>query len=44
MSKDFEILAKAKDGVIEAIRHQKLPIEAWMWHPEKGFIKTILSV
>ena len=40
--KDFEILAKAEDGVIEAIRHQKSPIEAWMWHPEreKKFCKT----
>ena len=33
--KDFEILSRDKDGVIEAIRHQKLHIEGWMWHPER---------
>lgn len=32
---DFEILAKSEDGEIEAIRHQSLPWEGWMWHPER---------
>ncbi len=32
---DFTILAKAEDGVIEAIRHNTMPWEAWMWHPER---------
>lgn len=31
----FEILAKSFDGEIEAIRHQVLPWEGWMWHPER---------
>lgn len=32
---DFEILARSEDGEIEAIRHQTLPWEGWMWHPER---------
>jgi N5-(cytidine 5'-diphosphoramidyl)-L-glutamine hydrolase len=31
----FEIAAQAEDGSIEAIKHIKLPWEAWMWHPER---------
>ncbi len=30
-----EILAYSEDGAIEAIRHQTLPWEGWMWHPER---------
>ncbi len=32
---DFEVLASSEDGEIEAIRHQFLPWEGWMWHPER---------
>lgn len=32
---DYEVLAKAGDGGIEAIRHSVLPWEGWMWHPER---------
>ena len=33
---DFIIKAEAEnDGCIEAIRHKNLPIEGWMWHPER---------
>jgi gamma-glutamyl-gamma-aminobutyrate hydrolase PuuD len=32
---DFEVLATSEDGGIEAIRHQSLPWEGWMWHPER---------
>lgn len=33
---DFIIMAEAEiDGCIEAIRHKVLPIEGWMWHPER---------
>ena len=32
---DFEVLARSEDGEIEAIRHQFLPWEGWMWHPER---------
>lgn len=31
----FEVLARSADGEIEAIRHQTLPWEGWMWHPER---------
>ena len=32
---NFSILAKSSDGCIEAIQHNFLPIEGWMWHPER---------
>ncbi len=32
---DFEVLGRSEDGEIEAIRHQSLPWEGWMWHPER---------
>ncbi len=32
---DFTVSGRCKDGVIEAIRHKKLPWEGWMWHPER---------
>ena len=31
----FEVLALSEDDEIEAIRHQSLPWEGWMWHPER---------
>jgi len=31
----FDVMAQAKDGSIEAICHQTLPWEGWMWHPER---------
>lgn len=31
----FEALARSEDGEIEAICHQSLPWEGWMWHPER---------
>lgn len=31
----FVVLARSEDGEIEAIRHEKLPWEGWMWHPER---------
>jgi len=33
--KDFEVLARSEDGEIEAINHNSLPWEGWMWHPER---------
>ncbi len=32
---EFAVAAHAADGVIEAVRHQGLPWEGWMWHPER---------
>ena len=31
----FEVLARAGDGSVEAVRHRHLPWEGWMWHPER---------
>jgi gamma-glutamyl-gamma-aminobutyrate hydrolase PuuD len=31
----FTILARSGDGEIEAIRHENLSWEGWMWHPER---------
>ncbi|MEM6637402.1 MAG: gamma-glutamyl-gamma-aminobutyrate hydrolase family protein [Pseudomonadota bacterium] len=31
----YEVLARADDGSIEALGHQVLPWECWMWHPER---------
>lgn len=31
----FAVLACSEDGVIEAISHETLPWEGWMWHPER---------
>ena len=35
--KGFKILALSEDGEIEAIRHSSLPLEGWMWHPEREY-------
>tara|TARA_B100001250_G_C19483538_1_gene649770 strand:+ start:98 stop:718 length:621 start_codon:yes stop_codon:yes gene_type:complete len=32
---NFTLLAKSGDGCIEAMKHQFLPWEGWMWHPER---------
>jgi gamma-glutamyl-gamma-aminobutyrate hydrolase PuuD len=32
---EFKVLARSEDGEIEAIRHQTLAWEGWMWHPER---------
>ncbi len=32
---EFEVLAEAGDGVIEAVRHRERRIAAAMWHPER---------
>ena len=41
----FRVMARTEDGVIEAIRHDSLPWEGWMWHPEREnpFIKEDLD-
>lgn len=31
----FEVLARAEDGVVEAMRHRQCRIMAIMWHPER---------
>lgn len=34
----FSVTARAEDGCIEAIRHESLAWEGWMWHPEREVI------
>jgi gamma-glutamyl-gamma-aminobutyrate hydrolase PuuD len=41
---DFEVHARSEDGEIEAIRHQFLPWEGWMWHPEREDIFSARDV
>lgn len=31
----FQVVARAEDGLVEAMRHHSLPWEGWMWHPER---------
>lgn len=31
----YSVIARSSDGEIEAIRHNHLPWEGWMWHPER---------
>ena len=38
--KNFSVLAKSPDNEIEAIRHNYLNWEGWMWHPEREKIFT----
>lgn len=33
--KGYRVIARADDGMIEAIRHEHLSWEGWMWHPER---------
>jgi gamma-glutamyl-gamma-aminobutyrate hydrolase PuuD len=37
-SKNYKVLARSEDGIIEAIVHNSLPWEGWMWHPERETI------
>lgn len=32
---NFDVLARAEDGVIEAVRHRQYPMLGTMWHPER---------
>ena len=31
----YHVLATSEDGAIEAICHNRLACEGWMWHPER---------
>ena len=31
----YRVTARSEDGQIEAIAHETLPWEGWMWHPER---------
>lgn len=32
----LEVLCRAKDGVVESLRHRELPVMGIMWHPERS--------
>ena len=32
---NWNVIARSEDGEIEAMRHDDLPWEGWMWHPER---------
>ena len=38
LGKNFRIISKSNDGVIEAISHKKFNWLGWMWHPERDKI------
>lgn len=33
--KDYRVLAQSEDGEVEAIAHESMNWEGWMWHPER---------
>ena len=37
---NFDVLAQSADGAIEAIGHQTLPWQGWMWHPEREAVRA----
>lgn len=41
----YVVMARTENGTIEAMRHENLPWEAWMWHPERdpGFSSIDLN-
>lgn len=41
----FRKLAQSNDGSLEAMEHENLPWESWMWHPERevDFVKNDLD-
>ncbi len=46
LGRNFTIISKAQDGVIEAISHKKYKWLGWMWHPErdKKFNKKLIKI
>lgn len=44
LADNFNILAKSKDGYIEAFRHNKLEIAGVQWHPERSFDEFALQL
>lgn len=40
----YHILARDADGAIEAMRHQALPWEGWMWHPERDLPFSLADI
>jgi len=40
----FTVLAQSEDAQIEAIRHESLPWEGWMWHPEREPVFSLREI
>ncbi|MFT5429431.1 MAG: gamma-glutamyl-gamma-aminobutyrate hydrolase PuuD [Myxococcota bacterium] len=32
---ELEVWARSDDGIVKGVRHRSLPLEAFMWHPER---------
>ncbi len=43
ISKIFKILVRSVGGKIEAIQHESLPVEAWMWYSEME-LSSLLNI
>lgn len=40
----FVVTASSEDGEIEAMRHESLPFQGWMWHPEREATFSVADV
>ena len=41
---EYEVISRAVDDCVEAISHKSLPIEGWMWHPERTMSNRDLHI
>ena len=41
---EYQIISRAADNCVEAIRHKSLPVEGWMWHPERTMSNRDLHI
>ena len=39
--KNFKVIAKTSEGIIQAIKHETYKIQGWMWHPEREKVFNI---
>lgn len=42
--KNYTVIAHSQDGEIEAIRHNLLRWEGWMWHPERELVFQVADI
>lgn len=41
---NFRTMAVSEDGIIKAIKHNYLPWEGWMWHPERDKTFSMVNI
>ena len=41
---EYEVISRTIDNSVEAIRHKNLPVEGWMWHPERTMSNRDLHI